>query len=333
MKPFVYVNAASEHEAVAALATERNRFLPIAGGTDLIPLMKDFILSPERLVNVKNLDRSIVSIDGGLRIGAAARLVDVVEHVTVRRLYPALLTAAEGVGTPQIRNQGTVGGNLLQRPRCWYYRNEEFHCLKKGGSRCHAVEGENKYHAIFGDGPCPIVHPSSLAVPIIAYHGRFRVAGPNGAREIDAGDFFELPSVNLYGETVLQPNEILTHIMLPAPFTVLAGSDVGSATYEVRFRQSSDWPLGTASVSLGLDGSTVRWSWALWPLCPGGSQRLSVSSWGGLSQKGRRRTRRFRRLLVRSLERKRLQDSDCEDGGEAANSVGGRPAGDVRPDV
>ncbi|HUE86061.1 MAG TPA: FAD binding domain-containing protein [Vicinamibacterales bacterium] len=258
MKPFAYVNAATERDVVAALSTERNRCLPIAGGTDLLALMKDFIVSPERLVNVKNLDSSIVAVDGGLRIGAAARLVDVVDHVAVRRRYPALWTAAERLGTPQIRNQGTVGGNIMQRPRCWYYRNEEFNCLKKGGSRCHAVEGENKYHAIFGDGPCHIVHPSSLAVPIIVYGGRFRVVGPAGAREIDSGEFFQLPNVNLYGETVLQPNEVLTHVVLPHASRVLTGSDLRSATYEVRFRQSSDWPLATASVHLGLDGRAVR---------------------------------------------------------------------------
>jgi xanthine dehydrogenase YagS FAD-binding subunit len=220
--------------------------------------MKDDVLSPERLVNVKNLDSAIGLLDGGIRIGAAARLIEVVEHGAVRRLYPALMTAVDRVGTAQIRHQATVGGNLMQRPRCWYFRNEEFHCLKKGGSRCHAVEGENKVHAIFGDGPCHIVHPSSLAVPILAYGGRFRVVGPTGAREIEAGEFFQLPNVNLYGETVLQPNELLTHVVLPAPTTVLTGRTVRSATYEVRFRQSLDWPLATASVILGLDDNVVR---------------------------------------------------------------------------
>ena len=216
MKAFAYVNAANEKEAVAALAPSAAAFLPMAGGMDLLGLMKDFIVSPERSVNVKNLDATIVAADGGLRIGAAVKLADLAEHAGARKLYPALMTAAEEVGTPQIRNMGTVGGNIMQRPRCWYFRNEEFHCLKKGGSRCFAVDGENQYHAIFGDGPCHIVHPSSLAVPVIAYGGRFRVVGPVGAREIDAGEFFQLPNVNLYGETVLQPNEIVTHVILPA---------------------------------------------------------------------------------------------------------------------
>jgi len=186
-----------------------------------------------------------------LRIGAAVKIADLAENAPARKMYPALITAAEDVGTPQIRNVGTVGGNIMQRPRCWYFRSEEFNCLKKGGSRCFAVEGENQYHAIFGDGPCHIVHPSSLAVPVIAYGGRLRVAGPNGAREIDAGQFFQMPNQNLYGETVLQPNEIITHVLLPAP-------GQRSATYEVRFKQSHDWPLAAASVNLVMSGATVK---------------------------------------------------------------------------
>ena len=252
MKAFAYVNATNEKEAVAALAkAERGRLLPMAGGMDLLGMMKDYIVSPDRVVSIRSLDQTMVSADGGLRIGAATKLVDLVEHAQLRRSYPALATAAESVGTPQIRNIGTVGGNIMQRPRCWYFRNEEFNCLKKGGSRCFAVEGENQYHAIFGDGPCHIVHPSSLAVPVIAYGGRFRVAGSRGAREIDAGEFFQMPNQNLYGESVLQPDEIITHVLLPAP-------GQKSASYEVRFKQSHDWPLAAASVNLVMSGSTVK---------------------------------------------------------------------------
>jgi xanthine dehydrogenase YagS FAD-binding subunit len=250
LKQFVYVEAANDAEVIAALTPDRNRVMPIAGGVDLLALMKDFIVSPERLVNVKHLDAAISTSEGGLRIGAAARLVDLAEHPTVRRLYPALATAIDELGTPQVRHQSTVGGNIMQRPRCWYFRNEEFNCLKKGGSRCHAVEGENKYHAIFGDGPCHIVHPSNLAVAFAAYDGRFRVLGPAGPREIDAAEFFQLPSANLYAETVLQPNEIVTHVLLPAPLS-------RSATYIVRVRQSGDWPLAMAAVNLALDNETV----------------------------------------------------------------------------
>jgi xanthine dehydrogenase YagS FAD-binding subunit len=252
LKAFTYVNAANEKEAVAALASaERGRLLPMAGGMDLLGLMKDYIVSPDRVVSIKALDQTIAAGDGGLRIGAAVKIADLAEHAAARKMYPALVTAADGVGTPQIRNMGTVGGNIMQRPRCWYFRNEEFNCLKKGGSRCYAVEGENQFHAIFGDGPCHIVHPSSLAVPVIAYGGKFRVVGPNGAREIDAGEFFQMPNANLYGENVLQPNEIVTQVILPAP-------GQRSAAYEVRFKQSHDWPLAAASVNLVMSGPVVK---------------------------------------------------------------------------
>jgi xanthine dehydrogenase YagS FAD-binding subunit len=253
VKAFAYVNAANEKEAVAALGTERGKFLPLAGGMDLLAMMKDYIAQPDRIVNVKNLDRTIASTpDGGLRIGSAVKLTDLIEHAGARRLYPALVHAAESVATPQIRNMGTVGGNFNQRPRCWYFRNEEFHCLKKGGSRCFAVDGENQYHAIFGEGPCHIVHPSSLAVPTIAYSGRFRIVGPSGEREVAAEEFFVMPDKNLFGENILAPNELLTHVILPAP------GNVKSATYEVRFKQAHDWPLGIATVAMAMDGSTVR---------------------------------------------------------------------------
>ncbi len=253
MKAFTYVNATNEKEAASALAgATRGRLLPKAGGMDLLGLMKDYIVSPERVVSIRNLDQTISSAGGGLRIGAAAKIADLADHADVKKLYPALVTAAEGVGTPQIRNMGTVGGNIMQRPRCWYFRNEEFNCLKKGGSRCYAVEGENQYHAIFGDGPCHIVHPSSLAVPVIAYGGRFRVVSAKGAaREIDAGEFFQMPNANLYGETVLPPDEIITHVVLPAP-------GHRSAVYEVRFKQSHDWPLAAAAVNLVMAGATVK---------------------------------------------------------------------------
>jgi len=253
VKPFSYVNAANEKEAIAALGPDRGRFLPLAGGMDLLALMKDYVATPERLVNVKNLDSSIVrAADGGLKIGAAVTIDALANHADARVLYPALVQAAEQVGTPQIRNTGTVGGNLNQRPRCWYFRNEEFDCLKKGGARCFAKDGENQYHAIFGDGPCHIIHPSSLAVPAVALGAKFRLVGPAGAREVAAADYFVMPDKNMLGETVLQPNELLTHVTLPAP------GHAKTATYEVRNKQSSDWPLAAATVVLDMDGTTVR---------------------------------------------------------------------------
>lgn len=253
MKAFAYVNAANEKDALAALVPERGRALPLAGGQDLLSLMKDYVSQPDRVVNVKTLDATIGAVaGGGLRIGSAVTLVQLGEHVAAQKAYPALTKAAHEVGTPQIRNVGTVGGNLCQRPRCWYFRNEEFRCLKKGGPRCYAVDGENQFHAIFGDGPCHIVHPSSLAVPLIAYGASVRVVGPSGERDVPVEDFFVTPDRSMFAENVLAPNELLTHVTLPAP------GNVKSATYEVRYKQSHDWPIAFASVVLTMNANIVQ---------------------------------------------------------------------------
>ena len=253
MKAFSYVNPGSEKEAVAALKIDGIAMV-IGGGQDLLARMKDYIDSPDRLVNVKGLDATMTSTpDGGMKIGSAVKIIDLFEHAQVAKLYPSVNAAAIEVGTPQIRNQGTVGGNVNQRPRCWYFRNEEFVCFKKGGSRCFAVNGENQYHAIFGnEGPSHIVHPSSLAVPFTAYGAKFRVLGPNGAREIAAADYFTMPTLqNVLKENVLDDEDILTHVILPAPGTVKSGH------YEVRYKASHDWPLAFSTVVLTMSGSTI----------------------------------------------------------------------------
>jgi xanthine dehydrogenase YagS FAD-binding subunit len=253
MKAFSYVNPTSEKEAVAALKTD-GIAVPIGGGQDLLARMKDYIDSPDRLVNVKGLDATVTARpDGGLTIGSAVKIVDLAEHAQVTRLYPPVAHAAGEVGTPQIRNQGTVGGNVNQRPRCWYFRNEEFVCYKKGGSRCFAVNGENQYHAIFGnDGPSHIVHPSSLAVPFVAYGAKFRVLGPKGEREISSAEYFTMPTLqNVLKENVLDDEEILTHVILPAPGAIKSGH------YEVRYKQSHDWPLAFTTVVLTMNGNTI----------------------------------------------------------------------------
>ena len=253
MKPFAYVNPANEKDAVAALSPEYEKALPIGGGQDLLARMKDYVTQPDRLVNVKNLDATVTRVAGGLRIGSAMKMVDVAEHPEIGRLYPAVAAAAIEVGTPQIRNQGTVGGNINQRPRCWYYRNEEFVCYKKGGNRCFTPEGENQFHSIFGDGPSYIVHPSSLAVPFVAHDATFRLVGPKGERMVKAADYFTMPTKeNVQRENVLQPDELLTHVILPAPGSVKSGH------YEVRFKTSHDWPIAFATVLLSMNGSTVQ---------------------------------------------------------------------------
>lgn len=253
MKAFAYINPTNEKDAVAALSPQIEQSMPIGGGQDLLARMKDYVTQPDRIVNVKvALESTVTPLNGGLRIGAAMRMVDVAEHAQIAQMYPAISAAAIEVGTPQIRNQATVGGNLNQRPRCWYYRNEEFVCFKKGGNQCFSPAGENQFHAILGGGPSYIVHPSSLAVPSVAYGATFRLAGPKGERMVPAADYFTLPRQSLRMENVLAPDELLTHVILPAPGAVKSGH------YEVRYKASHDWPIAFATVLLTFNGATVQ---------------------------------------------------------------------------
>ena len=253
MKAFAYINPTNEKDAVAALSTQIEQSMPIGGGQDLLARMKDYVTQPDRIVNVKvALESTVTPLNGGLKIGAAMRMVDVAEHAQIAKLYPAFSAAAIEVGTPQIRNQATVGGNLNQRPRCWYYRNEEFVCFKKGGTQCFSPAGENQFHAILGGGPSYIVHPSSLAVPSVAYGATFRLAGPKGERMVAAADYFTLPRQSLRMENVLAPDELLTHVILPAPGAVKSGH------YEVRYKESHDWPIAFATVLLTMNGANVQ---------------------------------------------------------------------------
>jgi xanthine dehydrogenase YagS FAD-binding subunit len=253
VKAFVYVNPTNEKEAVAALSPQLEQAMPIGGGQDLLARMKDYVTQPERIVNVKNaLESTITPFNGGLKIGAAMKMVDVAEHGELARMYPAICAAAIEVGTPQIRNQGTVGGNLNQRPRCWYFRNEEFVCFKKGGNTCFSPAGENQFHAILGAGPSFIVHPSSLAVPAVAYGATFRLVGPKGERMVPAAEYFTLPRQNVRTENVLAPDELLTHVILPPPTNARSGH------YEVRYKTSHDWPIAFVTALLTFDQANVQ---------------------------------------------------------------------------
>ncbi|MFQ5676494.1 MAG: FAD binding domain-containing protein, partial [bacterium] len=168
-----------------------------AGGVDLLDLMKEGIIAPQRLININGLDelKFIKSDpDGGVRIGPNTTLAELAENESLRRHYRALAQSAESAATPQIRNVATLGGNLCQRPRCWYFRSKDFNCLRKGGETCFADEGENKYHAILGnqDG-CVIVHPSATAVALMALNGKLRIASQKAERYIPIEDFFVAP--------------------------------------------------------------------------------------------------------------------------------------------
>jgi xanthine dehydrogenase YagS FAD-binding subunit len=255
MKAFTYRVASSEENACKILGEKAEKSLPLAGGTSLINLMKNYVLQPEVLVNIKKIPGTdkVEATDAALKLGANVLIADIFHNETIVKNYPALAQAARGVGTPQIRHQATLGGNLCQRPYCWYFTQEAFECLKKGGTACPAKDGENEFHAIFEtDSPCVIAHPSSLAPALVALGAKVRIASPAGAREVPVEEFFVSPKTNARKENVLAPNEIVTHVLL-------GPGNPKSATYEVRQRESTDWPVCLASVSLDLEaGGNVK---------------------------------------------------------------------------
>jgi xanthine dehydrogenase YagS FAD-binding subunit len=218
MKAFINKNATSVKEAVSLLSQSSGKALPIAAGSDLLGEMKDWIETPEVLVNLKTipgLDK-IQQKSDMVSLGALAPIAEVAENQLLQTHFPALVEAASVIASPQIRNVGTVGGNLCQRPRCWYYRSD-LQCLRKGGKVCYSIAGENRYHAILGGGPSFIIHPSDLAPALISLDAKARIAGPKGERTIPLEQFFVLPTVNVRRENVLKPDEILTEILIPVP--------------------------------------------------------------------------------------------------------------------
>jgi xanthine dehydrogenase YagS FAD-binding subunit len=216
MKAFTNLNPRDVKEAVALLGREPNAAI-VGGGSDLLGMVKDHLIQPDVLVNLKaipGLDQITVRRDS-VTIGGLITLDALSRDPVIRSRYRVLAEAAESVGTPQIRNAGTLAGNVCQRPWCWYLRNG-FPCLKNGGSICYSASGENQFHAIFGGGPSYIVHPSDTAPALVALDAKFHIAGPKGERVIPASDFFTLPRVDFKRENVLEKNELLVRIELPA---------------------------------------------------------------------------------------------------------------------
>ncbi len=223
----------------------------LAGGTDLISLMKDYLHTPKRVVNIKNIKEleGIQKSADGLRIGALVTMDELAKNADVHADYKSLADAAAGIPSPQIRHMGTVGGDLCQRPRCWYYRQGMGLLAMKDGKSL-IPDGENKYHSIFGDGPAYFVSPSSLGPALIALGAKVKLVSAKGAREVPVAQFFVTPKDENSREIVLQPNEILTEIVVPA-------GGMKTATYEVRQKEALDWPLAAASVALKMNGAAV----------------------------------------------------------------------------
>jgi xanthine dehydrogenase YagS FAD-binding subunit len=269
MRPFAWIEAQSVGQAAAlANATAADAMVVAlgappaaaavvlkAGGIDLLDLMKEGLIAPERVVNLRNiqgLDDIVADQDGSLRIGASATLARICGHDAVRARYPALADAAAKVASPQLRNVATLAGNLLQRPRCWYFRSALHHCARKGGESCFAFAGENQYHAIYDHDGCAIVHPSSVATALVALGATIRISPARGAgREVRLEDFFVLPGDDVRRENSLQPGEVVTAIVLPAV------RPTARSVYRKQGEKAAcDWPLADVAVALdmGADG-------------------------------------------------------------------------------
>jgi xanthine dehydrogenase YagS FAD-binding subunit len=247
MNRFEWFDATSVDQALAAVNSDA---VFKAGGIDLLDLMKDGITSPKRVVNIRNLQGldQITEDAQGLHIGPLATLTQIEEHPTICRKYIAISEAAGRAATPQIRNMATIGGNLAQRPRCWYFRSEDFQCRKKGGKHCFAQDGENDYHAIFDNRTCAIVHPSGLAIPLVALDARVEISSAKGKREVRLEDFFISPDQNVMRENIMQSDELITGITVPA-------TDAGTAYDKIGEKESFDWPIADVAVALSMQGS------------------------------------------------------------------------------
>jgi xanthine dehydrogenase YagS FAD-binding subunit len=252
MKSFRNINPQSLTDAARSL--QDPKAMAVGGGSDLLGMIKERIVTPDTLVNLKAIagQDSITRRGDTLRIGALATLDSISRNTGIRQRYTVLAEAAGQVGTPQIRNAGTIAGNLMQRPWCWYFRNN-FPCYKNGGNTCFSITGENEFHAIFGGGPSFIVHPSDTAPALVALNARFRIVGPQREREIAASDFFQLPTVSPARENALAPGEILAEVILPAP-------SAGTRSTYIKVLDREAWTHAVVSVAavLEMNGPVCR---------------------------------------------------------------------------
>jgi xanthine dehydrogenase YagS FAD-binding subunit len=251
MKNFTYFQPQTVQQAVGLLDAKWGGTEMLAGGTDLLDLQKEYIAQPDKVVSLTGIkELAGIKVDTAkATIGAGTKLADIAGSADIKKHFPGLAEAALLIGGPQIRNMGTLGGNLCQRNRCWYFRDEHVKCLLKGGDRCFALDGENQYHACFTQGyKCVIVSPSTLAPVLIALGAAAHVEGPKGEKKtIEVSKFFQAPTGPDQREHVLSANQVVSSVDVP-----VAG--LKNASYEVRHKQSYDWPLVQAAVAFKYDG-------------------------------------------------------------------------------
>jgi xanthine dehydrogenase YagS FAD-binding subunit len=249
---FSYVQARDLREAVRLIGTEGARVH--AGGTDLLGCLRDGVFGARTVVSlagIADLAGIREGAGGALRIGALTSLAAVASNPVVRERYRALAQAAESVGSPQLRNQGTIGGNLCQKPRCWYYRGE-FDCLRKGGDKCFAVVGQNAGHCVLGGADCFMVHPSDTAPALVVFGASVKVDGPQGERSVPIEQFHTPPAKDPQRETVLEPGEVATGVEIPVP-----PPGCRSSYRKVRTRQSWDFALAGVALALCVEGGRI----------------------------------------------------------------------------
>lgn len=259
MNKFAVARAKDYEQAAMLVATGGGgKFsLPVlkAGGIDVLDHLKEGLIEPDLLVDIKRAriaggktEPVSRESDGSVRIEAWATLADIAASPIIAEHAPVVGFAVDRAATPQVRNVATAAGNLLQRPRCWYYRNDQFNCLKKGGGTCFSVEGENRYHAIFGGGPCHIVHPSNLAPALVVCDAAVHLVGSTRS-SLPIAQLFHLPDKGVTSEHNLEPGEVVSHITLKAR--------PKSGFEAVREKQSFDWPLAMACAAVEVEGGKI----------------------------------------------------------------------------
>ena len=261
MKSFELYEPSNVKEAVGVLTKFGNKAKALAGGSDIVSgVMKDWVEGkgmplPDALVDITTIKelRGIKVDKTGATIGAITTLSEIIEHKELAQLFPLLTQSAHSVASPLIRNFGTLGGNINQRPRCWFMRGKDFHCYKKGGDFCYSVGGDNRYHAIIGGVLCYIVHPSDTATALLALNASAKIAGPAGERTVPFDNFFTGPREDVLRENILKPNELLTEVFIPTP-----APGTKQAWAKLKNRQVYDFAVVSVAAAFTMDGDNWK---------------------------------------------------------------------------
>jgi len=261
MRAFELYDATTVEGAVELLRKNSDRAVKVVGGgSDLIGgMMKDWVHGkglpfPDVLIDLTTIkDLTSISVGDTTSIGAAVTLSDVIDNKGLQDKFPMLVAAAQSVASPLIRNFGTLGGNVNQRPRCWFFRGEDFNCYKKGGDFCYAVTGDNRYHAIIGGELCYIVHPSDTATALLALNAKAKIAGVGGSRDVAFDSYFIGPREDVLRENVLKKDEFMTHVEIPNP-----ASGTKMAWNKLKDRQVYDFALTSVAVAFTMDGNNWK---------------------------------------------------------------------------